>query len=317
MGGALVIPPAALSRPAPGAPVPIAVFTTNPAVFQVATSINYAWPSASATLAPSSGPAAGGPTAFGTGLGGGNISYTGGGFGGPAQFAISAGPGAAGGRVPPNGGGALPVASVWINCAGGLPTTVGAVAVVGASAPAGVAQPGAPITAPTATTMFGPLSPGAGPFGALNVTGMTTGTMTGMCVAFCATPMGGIASSLSLPSVTVPTPMGGTAMLAGLSNMVTGSKGFPWTTGFITIAQPAAVPPETFWLSGTDNRVSGVGNISLVSGALSVRNLSGPNANRGWLSLNLAVPEPTTIAGATAALGLLAVGHTMARRRRG
>jgi hypothetical protein len=95
--------------------------------------------------------------------------------------------------------------------------------------------------------------------------------------------------------------------------MVTASKGFPWSTGFITISQPGAGPPEIFFLSGTDMRVGGVGNLSMVSGALSLRALSGPNANRGWVSLNL--PEPTVALGGMGALAMLAFCHGLVRRR--
>ena len=131
MGGAIALPAGVLSLPAPGTPAPIAVFTTNPAVFQVATSISYAWPAASVTLAPGGAP---GPAILPGPGDAGTIAYSGGAsaFGGAAQFSLVAGPGASGGRVPPNTAGALPIASVWLNI-GGLPTTAMAVAVVGAS----------------------------------------------------------------------------------------------------------------------------------------------------------------------------------------
>jgi hypothetical protein len=74
-GGQVTFPPAVLTRLAPGAPVPIAVFTTNPAVFQVATSVDYAWPAATATFAPGGAP---GPAVLGTALAGGVITYSGG-----------------------------------------------------------------------------------------------------------------------------------------------------------------------------------------------------------------------------------------------
>jgi hypothetical protein len=294
-GGAIIVPPAVLSRPAPGAPVPIAVFPTNPAVFQVATSINYAWPAATATLAPGGAPGTPSSTAvLGTGIVGGIIAYSGStkAFGGPAQFAISAGPGAAGGRVPPNTMGALPVASVWINAFGKLPGSATMVGVVGASAPLGLGQPGAPVSAPTATTMFGPVAKGLG-----LVNQMTPTNAVNCCTVG---PAGTIPSSIS---VTFAFP----------SNMVTGSKGFPWATGFLTISQPAASPAEVFYASATDMRVAGVGNISLVSGALSARALSGPNANRGWLSLTL--PEPTAALGSLGALAMLGLCHGLVRRR--
>ena len=291
-GGAIVVPPAVLTKLAPGVPTRIAVFPTNPAVYQVATSADYAWPAATATLAPGGAP---GPAILGTGSGG-VIAYSGGAksFGGPGQFSFTPGIGAGSGRVPPNTLGVRPVATVWINAFGALPASAMTLAVVGASNPGGLAQPGAPILSPVGTTMFGPVSPG---FGAVNIT--TGGTpMAPVCCTV--TPSGGFASSIAV---------GG----PGVTNMVTGSKGFPWTTGFVTISQQAAVPPEIFFLSGTDSRVGGVGNVSLVSGALSTRNLSGPNANRGWLSLTL--PEPGAALGAAGALAALALCHGLVRRR--
>lgn len=298
-GGAIILPPGVLSKPANGTPAPIPVFTTNPTLFQVATSISYAWPASAAVFSAGNAP---GTTVLGTG-GGGVIAYSGSAkaFGGAAQFTIAPGSGAAGGRVPPNGVGALPVATVWVNL-GGLPGTQMAVGILGASNMASLGAPGAPIAQPAATTAFGPLTPGAGPFGLINVTAMAPG---GPCCA--GGPFGTIASSIPIPGITgVP----------ALSNMVTASKGFPWTTGFITVSQPGANPAEIFFLSGADNRVSGVGNISLVSGALSLRNLSGPNANRGWVSLQLTTPEPAAMLGAAGALGVLGLCHTIVRRRR-
>ena len=286
INGTLIIPAGALERPAVRGE--IGVFNTNPAVYQVATSIDYAWPAAQATFAPGGAP---GPAVLGTG-GGGIISYSGGAqaFGGAAQFSIVAGPLQGTGRVPLNATGMAPVATVWINAFGALPATAMTLAVVGASNVNGLGAPGAPIAAATQTTMFGPLSTMG--FGAVNLT---------QPIVCCAVgPNGTINGSAAV---------GG----PGLSNMVTGSKGFPWTTGFVTISQPGAVPAEVFFLSGTDMRVAGVGNVSLVSGALSLRALSGPNANRGWLSLTL--PEPSAVLGAASALIMLGVCHGVTRRR--
>jgi hypothetical protein len=300
-GGNLTIPPGVLARAAGGSPVPIAVFTTNPAVFQVATSIDYGWPSTTATFSAGGAP---GPAVLGTGVSGGIASYSGGAqaFGGPATFSIAAGSGAAGGRVPPNTMGALPVASVWINAFAGLPGTVTMVLIAGASSPLGIAQPGNSTAAPSGTTMFGAPAQGIGFVNGPQITVTPPGPLP-LSIAGPVGTMGTITNSLA---VTAPVP----------SNMVTNSKGFAWTTGFLTLSQPGAGPPEVFYLSGTDMRVGGVGNVSLVSGALSNRQLSGPNANRGWLSLDLvAAPEPAATAGLAGALGALALCHTAVRRR--
>jgi hypothetical protein len=81
----------------------------------------------------------------------------------------------------------------------------------------------------------------------------------------------------------------------------------------VRIVQPSALGDwDTVTITGMDSRVNGVGTISLVSGALSDRLISGPNANRGWLRLT--VPEPGTAIGAVAALATLAACHFAVRR---
>jgi len=298
-GGSVTMPKGLFQQAANGTPNPIAVFPSNPSLFQVATSLSFAFPSTTAAFAPGSAP---GPNVFFT-PNGGNISYDGGAkaFGGSARFELKVGPGAAGGALGPTpitsagGGGTLPIASVWINFQAKAPASATRIALAGAALPGGastaLAQPGAPVASPAVTTMFGPVTAARGGVRLINQT------------ACCSVgPAGTIASSISLPA-TFP------------SNKVTASKGFPWTTGNITISQPGATPaPEVFFASGTDMRVAGVGNVSLVSGALSLRNLSGPNGNRGWVSMTL--PEPTAALGAAGALGLLGVCHTLVRRRR-
>jgi len=299
-GGTITVPPSALTKPAAGAPVPIGVFNTNNDVFQVASSISYAWPAATAVLAPGGGPGiVSGTVVLTEPVSGGSITYSGStkAFGGPGRFSTLPGAGAGSGRVPPNTLGVLPALTGWINFAGATPGTVMALAVVGGSIPPGL--PGQPVTAPGATTMFGPLAPGDGPFGAVNI--------GSPCSMFCMGTNGTINGSIPLPSLMVGT----MTTIPGGSNMVTISKGYPWTTGLITVAQPGA--GETFWLSGTDMRVSGVGNLSLVSGGLSQRKSSGGNANRGWLRLTL--PEPTAAYGAAGALAMLVLCHGLVGRR--
>lgn len=293
VGGGLQLPAGLLSRMAPGVPNPIAVFPQNPKVFQVATSIDYRFPAAGATFAPNGGP---GDATLVTG-GGGRAIYNAGPnqFGGAAQFAIAPGVAAGTARLGQSAGGIKPIASVWLNFTAMAPASVMAVAVVGASAPNGLAQAGAPIAAPVATTMF-PRPPNG--FGAVNV-----GTAMAFPVGVAGTIMGSLYPIF---------PLG--AAVPGLTNMVTASKGFPWTTGTITLSQPGAVPAEIFFLKGQDTRnVAGEGNISLVSGALSLRKLSGPNGNRGWLSLTL--PEPSWALGSMSALAMLGAFHGVVRRR--
>jgi len=90
------------------------------------------------------------------------------------------------------------------------------------------------------------------------------------------------------------------------------SFGGPWTTGRLTISVTAVCGyPEIFIFTGSDNRINGVGTISLVAGAVSNRTLSGPNGNRGWLNLTVGprtVPTPAISRGGLAfAFGLFAL----------
>ena len=96
--------------------------------------------------------------------------------------------------------------------------------------------------------------------------------------------------------------------------------GGPYTTGIVVVSAPnAANGGEKFTLSGMDSRnASGVGAISLVSGGVSHRALSGDNANRGWLNYNIGAlaPVPSLSNGALIALAglLLASAVWMVRR---
>jgi hypothetical protein len=106
----------------------------------------------------------------------------------------------------------------------------------------------------------------------------------------------------------------------GIVNPAT-SFGGPWTTGMITLSVTAnaGLTPEIFILTGYDNRVNGIGNISLVAGSISDRGLSGPNANRGWLNLKVrGQPNLPTVGahGLVALMGLLALAGGYALRRR-
>lgn len=141
------------------------------------------------------------------------------------------------------------------------------------------------------------MSPGAAPS-----SGMLTVTVLANGIIVAATP-----TSLFLP---------------GIPNAAT-SVGAPWTTGMLTISAPSALGvPELFTLTGSDARMSGVGSISLVSGGLSNRALSGPNANRGWLNLSIGSPlgalPSMSGPGIAALVGLmsLAGGYAMRQRRK-
>jgi len=99
------------------------------------------------------------------------------------------------------------------------------------------------------------------------------------------------------------------------------SWGFPWTTGMLTISAPGALGgAQVFTITGMDNRApGGAGTIQLVAGSLSTRGAWGPNANRGWVRLELdEIPATPTISpaglAATAGLMLLAVGYALRRR---
>jgi len=279
--GKITVPPNVLSEVATTIMMQ-PTFVTNPSVFQVNTAIDFRFPQATATFAPGGGPAAGAGIYIGGGPAGGVMTYTNAGaaFGGSARFDIN-------GSTTQAALGAIttqPV-TVYINFQGMLASTATRAAIVGAQA--SNAEAGVTTGAPTATTPGVPAP---------------AGTMTGSFA-----PNGAVlASNQCVPPACAVT----------LVNSVIGEKGNPWTTGLITVSAPAAVPAEVFYLSGTDTRPGGVGsgNISMVSGTTSTRSLSGPQANRGWVSLTL--PEPTAMAGAAGALLMLGVCHNMVRRRR-
>jgi hypothetical protein len=134
------------------------------------------------------------------------------------------------------------------------------------------------------------------------------------------TTPGGIPMTMGAYAVSVPKATGLigakiTVAMSGASNMAT-SSGFPWTTGMLKLVQPSAAGiPEVFTITGMDTRMAGVGTLSLVSGALSDRLLSGPNSNRSW-SRFVVTPEPGAVLGAATALAVLALCHVLVRRRR-
>jgi hypothetical protein len=151
--------------------------------------------------------------------------------------------------------------------------------------------------------VINPSGVGGGPFGTVNVTtpALSPGNVhfigvlaNGQVTAVGATPLG-----------TFPK-----------NNVI--SYGAPYTTGKVTVRAPLALGgAETFYLQGSDNRVDGIGSISLVSGGLSLRSISGYNANRNWLNYELApFSVPSISNGGLILLGALFLAATawMVRR---
>jgi len=118
----------------------------------------------------------------------------------------------------------------------------------------------------------------------------------------------------SIPAPSFLIAKSASAVMSGVLTDHATSAGFPWTTGRVVVSQPSALGVfEKFTITGMDSRQMGLGTISLVSGALSVRKYSGPNANRGWLRLT--VPEPGPMLGAMAALATLIACRAVTRGR--
>jgi hypothetical protein len=111
-----------------------------------------------------------------------------------------------------------------------------------------------------------------------------------------------------------PPSLGGPGTGMGLVQTTT-SWGGPLTTGMVTVQviPPASVaPPSTWAVTGSDHRDSqGNGYVSLVSGSVSSRNISGPGTQRTMLTLQ--VPEPAT--GLALVPGLIALAVFSRRRR--
>jgi len=155
------------------------------------------------------------------------------------------------------------------------------------------------------TVLPAPTQAGGGPFGFTNMTPGVPKVFPGV-FDISANTMGTITyiSVTGLPA-------------NGFSNKAT-SWGGPWTAGSLVVqALTAAGSPEVFTLMGNDQIVgtmtsTRVRQISLVSGAVSARTASKPNANRGWM--NLYLPEPGAALGTVGALLALLVCHNVVRR---
>jgi hypothetical protein len=273
----MTVPPAVFNRPGPG-PLKIGVAANNPKVFQVRTNIEFVGPHpAKGTMTFKAGGRTGAAVTTVSGIPAGSkavYSKTVAQFGGPSQTRVIA---------------VSPI-RVWANPGAMVPCKHPAFAGADASCVA-------PLLAafPALTAAAG------GPIGFVNSTPGGPAPMSPAVVVVSVNAKGSVLMSASAQ------------MTLGLTNMAT-SAGFPWTTGMITLSQPtAAGTPEVFTLTGMDDRMGGVGTISLVSGALSDRVASGPNSNRSWARYTL--PEPGAVLGAAAALVVLGVCHGLVRRR--
>jgi hypothetical protein len=120
-----------------------------------------------------------------------------------------------------------------------------------------------------------------------------------------------------------------------LENRTSASFGGPVTQGTLTVAAATQTGVEKYVLKGYDRRgpaygpntkgtkavkgglpayKAGQGRIQLVTGSVSLRSITGSNANQGVLKFK--IPEPATAAGAAAALLVLVVCHRAMNRKR-
>jgi hypothetical protein len=275
----MIIPPGVLRRPAPG-PKALGMIG-HERMIQIRTNVEFSVPAPKLGAVLRAGGRTGAPIASFPGPGPGVVIYakTAAQFGGPLQA-----------RIAP----ATPIVEFFFlgtmsppckhPAFGGLQATCKAR--LFAQFPGTLAAPGAPVGFMTTTPgLPQPMSP--------NVVAASIPNNTGL-----------IAMSASLVK-----------SAPGTTHDPANSAGFPWTTGMVRIVQPSALGDwDTVTITGMDSRVNGVGTISLVSGALSDRLISGPNANRGWMRLT--VPEPGAVVGALTALAMLAACHATRRARR-
>jgi len=301
---ALNIPTGVLAKSG-AALVQIGVKFSNPTVFAVATNLVYNWPAAPAVF---SNGAAVATTTVASGFGGGGtLTYSnalGARFGGPAAFAIAAGPPL--GLFP-----ASPVTvyakinTITPPCTFPMTNGMGAGCVAGIllAAPTGVGANGGVSTMTVMTP--GVVIPGA------NIAAVKLGTA----------PLGTLLPGTFHTAGTAMIPLPFLAAMGAIPTNMAASQGAPWTTGQVVISQPmAAGMAEVFTLEGKDSRTqSGAGTIQLVSGSVSSRAASGFNANRSWLRLTLTgippVPSMSPV-GLTAMVALMLLGFGYAMRRR-
>lgn len=157
---------------------------------------------------------------------------------------------------------AVALGGTGVSCAGAFSLPVINPKAVG-GAPIGVVNITSPALSPGNVRVIGVLANGQ--VTAVGPTGTST-SMTGTAMS-----MTNVFISMGFPKNNVRT------------------YGAPWTTGKVTVRAPLALGgAETFFLQGGDNRVDGIGSISLVSGGIGRRTLSGYNGNRGWLNYEVA-----------------------------
>jgi hypothetical protein len=275
----LIIPAGVLSKPP--AQLTLGQFGQNPTLYAVATNLGFVWPAAQAVM--STGARTGAKTTTLTTALGNNIRYSNplaSKFGGPAQFLLSPGPGSGlytaapvtlyGIAVPGPGNPPCVHSALTTGMGGPFPGPGNALCIAGMlqALPTGLAGPGGPLGAVITTPGGTPAAVAAG------------GPIPGIGV-------GAFGPNGTVQFFTFATGPGGT--VTGKTNMATSVAG-PFTTGMITLSAPSAAgAPEIFTITGKDSRTAGgAGTIQLVSGALSHRTVSGPNANRGWVRLVLA-----------------------------
>jgi hypothetical protein len=314
------VPASALSRPA--AQTTVGVKFSNPNLFAVGTNVNYVWPAAGAQFSTQNAVGGGGTGTATVSGHGGVMTYSnalGKRFGGPAHFRLA--PGAAAGDF------AQAPITIWLKVNGATPpcthshplfggpilTTMaqasrGCVAGIVLANPTGLAGVGGFSTV-SVTTMGATVG---GPNVAIAKIGGTTPPGT--------PPLGSFLPGLAPPVITKPYPLPAALNTLIPANNNATSRPGPWTTGKIVIQNASATPAETFTLSGKDARTAGGGgSIQMVSGSVSSRAATGPNANRGWIRLELSpvagVPSMSVLGLATTAgLMLLTAGYVMRRR---
>jgi len=283
---AMKVPPGVFKR-VPATPKVIGVALNNPKVFQVKTKLSFSGPAnVKGTMTfkkngvrTMTASFAGAPTgAVATYSGSTNR------FGGPSQTRVAV----------------LSKIGVWVNPGAMLPCKHPALGGANGSCLAPLV-PAYPMTLAAAG-------------GAMTVAGKVTAGTT------VTTPGAPAAKSPGVVALSIPNTTGIIAVSKNIKNTGTltnmaVSVGFPWTTGKVVLSQPSALAvAERFTITGKDSRTGmGAGTISLVSGALSNRKLSGPNANKSWARYTL--PEPGPALGAAAALAVLGLCHGLVRRR--